>query len=95
MADDAKTRPKSPPVWARILDHVISHANTSRLSERDWRIFYEFVRANRRKMSSVELERRLVAGGFTEDYAKEISCNYDGEALARFPVAPILRAHAL
>ena len=70
MSINEKTRSHLLPIWERILEHFMRMANKSRPHERDWRIFYEFIRYNRRKMSGVELEKRLVDGGFSAGRAR-------------------------
>lgn len=72
-----KDRRNSPPLWSDILDHFIAHANKGRLGDTDWRLFYKFVRRNRAKISTVDLERRLIIGGFSAEYAREIVRTYE------------------
>jgi hypothetical protein len=76
-AAKVKDRPKSSPLWSDILDHFIATANTSRLNDTDWRLFYEFVRRNKARISTVDLERRLINSGFSTEYAREIICTYE------------------
>jgi hypothetical protein len=92
MALETKRRPRSPPIWDRILDRFILTANKSRLHENDWRWFYEFVRRNRARMSSKHLKSRLIEGGFSADYALEIICTYE---LLRWCTRPMTPAEIL
>jgi hypothetical protein len=92
MTAETKRRPRSPPIWERILDHFILTANKSRLHENDWRWFYKFVLRNRARMSSTDLESRLIEGGFSADYALEIICTYD---LLRWCTRPMTAAEIL
>lgn len=77
MSIKERARSHLPPMWERILDYFMRTANKNRLHERDWRIFYEFISHNGRKMSGVDLQKRLIAGGFSANYASEIICEYD------------------
>lgn len=88
MTAKTKHQPKSPPIWKRILDHFILTANKSRLHENDWRWFYEFVRRNRAKMSSMDLKHRLIESGFSADYAHEIICTYELLRWCTRPLTP-------
>ena len=39
--------------------------------------FTSFVRRNGARISTVDLERRLISGGFSTEYAGEIICTYE------------------
>lgn len=81
----------------RILKHFFLTANTKTLHDRDWRLFNEFIRCNRYRISSSDLKHLLVERGFSDRYAHEIICTYEFlRMLSRLRTpAEILQLHQL